>query len=172
MNRDPDAIQWYERAMSLLQSGCARELESLERELDVFPLGEDPYFGRRWIINAIDCGCMESIRWILSRGVELGFRDEEGYTPILSALERDREERLEILELLLRTGAPVNRKGVNDWTPAHMAAARDDVDALRVLVLHGADLSIRTEIDDYATPLEEARHLGKLNAVRYLEGAV
>ena len=62
----------------------------------------------------------------------------------------------------------VNLKGVNDWTPAHMAAARDDVDALRVLVAHGADLSIRTEIDDYATPLEEARNLGKLNALRYL----
>ena len=51
-----------------------------------------------------------------------------------------------------------------------MAAARDDVDALRLLVAYGADLSIRTEIDNYATPLEEARVLGKRNAVAYLEG--
>ena len=123
-------------------------------------------------INAIDVGSTESIRWMLSRGVELSFRDAEGYTPILSALERQHEDRLEVLKLLLQAGAPVNLKGFNDWTPAHMAAARDDVDALRVLVPHGADLSIRTEIDDYATPLEEARNLGKLNAVRFLEGAV
>ena len=62
-----------------------------------------------------------------------------------------------------------NIKGLNDWTPAHLAAARDDAEALRMLVRHGADLSIRTESDEYATPLEEARHLGKPNAVRYLE---
>src|SRR5206468_2622246 len=48
-------------------------------------------------------------------------------------------------------------------------AASDDVVALRVLVAHGADLSIRTAIDDFATPLEEARILGKLAAVEYLE---
>lgn len=53
-----------------------------------------------------------------------------------------------------------------------MAAARDDVDALRLLVAHGAGLSIRTEIDDYATPLEEARSLGKLDALSYLESVV
>jgi len=39
-------------------------------------------------------------------------------------------------------------------------------------VRYGADLTIRTEIDDYATPLEEARNLGKLEAVKYLEGVV
>ena len=53
-----------------------------------------------------------------------------------------------------------------------MAAARDDVEALRILVRYGADLSIRTDIDDYATPLEEARNLGKVNAATYLESVV
>jgi ankyrin repeat protein len=66
----------------------------------------------------------------------------------------------------------VNRKGINDWTPAHMAAARDDVEALRLLVRYGADLTIRTDIDDYSTPLEEARSMGKLNAASYLESVV
>jgi ankyrin repeat protein len=53
-----------------------------------------------------------------------------------------------------------------------MAAAKDDVEALHILVSHGADLTIRTTIDDYATPLEEARSLGKEKAVSYLEAAV
>ncbi len=53
-----------------------------------------------------------------------------------------------------------------------MAAARGDVDALRALVAHGADPSIRTQIDDYATPLEEARNLGRVNAVRFLEASL
>lgn len=172
MFRDRESIRQYERCLAVLKSGSVPEFEALEEELEGFPGGVDPYVGRRWIVNAIDVGSAESIRWMLSRGVELSFRDQEGYTPLLAAVERGQEDRLEVLELLLRAGAPVNLKGVNDWTPAHMAAARDDVAALRVLVAHGADLSIRTEIDDYATPLDEARSLGKLNAVRYLEGAV
>lgn len=110
---------------------------------------------------------------MLQKGVDLTFRDEEGYTPLHAAIERsDSGDRLEILKLLLQAGAPINLKGINDWTPAHMAAARDDVDALKILVQFGADLSLRTEIDDYATPLEEARNLGKMNAVRYLESVV
>jgi ankyrin repeat protein len=53
-----------------------------------------------------------------------------------------------------------------------MAAARDDVEALRLLVQYGADLNIRTDVDDYSTPLEEARSLGKRNAASYLESVV
>ncbi len=171
MKRDREAMRQYERAMSALQSGSPDALEHLQQEFDGFPDGVDAYIGRRWIINAIDSGSLASIRWILNRGVDLNFRDEEGYTPIHSAIEREAGDKVEVLTLLLRAGAPVNLKGINDWTPAHMAAARDDVASLRVLVQHGADLSIRTEIDDYATPLEEARNLGSLNAVRFLEGA-
>ena len=74
-----------------------------------------------------------------------------------------------MLELLLTAGAAINLKGVNDWTPAHMGASLDGVEALRILVRHGADLAIRTDIDDYATPPEEARNLGTLKAAQYLE---
>jgi len=112
---------------------------------------------------------MSAIQWMLATGIDLSFRDEEGYTPLLSAIERRSDDRYEVLRLLLDAGAPVNRKGINDWTPAHMAAARDDVEALRLLVAHGADLTIRTEIDEYATPLEEARHLRRYRAVAFLE---
>jgi ankyrin repeat protein len=170
MKRDREAMTQYDRAMSALQLGSAASLEQLE-QFEGFPHGVDPYIGRRWIINAIDIGSLASIRWILERGVDLNFRDEEGYTPIHSVIDRARDDKIEVLTLLLEAGAPVDLKGINDWTPAHLAAARDDVESLRVLVKHGADLTIRTEIDDYATPLEEARNLGKLNAVRFLEGA-
>jgi len=55
-----------------------------------------------------------------------------------------------------------------------MAAARNDVTALKIFVKYGADLSIRTDIDDYATPLEEARILHNLKfncsyAIAFLE---
>jgi ankyrin repeat protein len=156
----------------VLKSGSVVDLEAEELRDPTFPRGADSYAGRRWIINAIDCGSMLSIKWMLQKGVDLDFRDDEGYTPLHAAIERSADDRLEVLALLLRADAPINLKGFNDWTPAHMAAAKDDVDALRMLVQHGADLSIRTEIDDYATPLEEARNLRKVKAVRFLESVV
>ena len=159
----------YLRALALLRSGTAADLDALARELEGFPDGDDPYMGSRWILHAIGAGSSEAVRWMVDRGVELDFLGLDGYTPVHSVLERARDDRLELLDFLLRAGAPVNRRGVNDWTPAHKAAASDDVAALRVLVAHGADLSIRTAIDDCATPLEEARNLGKLAAVKYLE---
>jgi ankyrin repeat protein len=159
----------YERALDVLKSGDHARLDDLALHLEGFPHGVDSFLRRRWIMSAIDAGSMASIRWMVARGVDLAFRDDEGYTPLLAAIESRWPDRGELLELLLNAGAPVNLKGVNDWTPAHMAAARDDVEALRVLVAHGADVSIRTNIDDYATPLEEARNLGKLRAAAFLE---
>ena len=159
----------YRRMMEIVETGTLEQLERLATEVPGFPDCADPFVERRWIINAIFSGSTMAIRWMLGKDVDLHFRDDEGFTPLHACIESAREDKHDVLELLIIAGAPLNLKGLNDWTPAHLAAARDDVEALRMLVRHGADLSIRTEIDEYATPLEEARHLGKLNAVRYLE---
>ena len=50
-----------------------------------------------------------------------------------------------------------------------MAAAINDVQAAKLLLKYEADPTARTRIDDYATPLEEARALGSHEVVRYLE---
>src|SRR5512138_224178 len=162
----------YRDILEVLSSGDIDAWEKLAQELQDFPEGVDGLVHRRWIINAIDSGSLACVRWMIKRGVELGFRDEEGYTPLHAAIESSKDNKYELLQLLLSADAPVNLKGINDWTPAHMAAARDDVKALRLLVQFGADLSIRTEIDEYATPLEEAQNLGKSNAAAYLETVV
>lgn len=166
----PNQRSDYDYVLGILAAGNQTEFAELEKLVDGFPNGVDDFIGRRWITNAIDCGSLASIKWLLSRGVELSFRDEEGYTVLHSALERAKPDRDEILRLLLQHGADVNAHGINDWTPAHMAAIREDIEALKLLIQFGADLSIRTRIDDYATPLEEARKLKKTNAVQFLEG--
>jgi uncharacterized protein len=166
------AMELYRHGLEVLESGDSAKLLALAGELDGFPHGDDPYVGRRWITNAVDVGSLSTVRWFLSQGVDLNFCSDEGYTPLHSAIDRSLSDKHEVLALLLAAGAPVNRKGTNDWTPAHLAAARDDVEALRLLVQYGADLNIRTDIDDYSTPLEEARSLGKRNAASYLESVV
>ncbi len=167
-----EALGGYRRGIAVLASGDVSQLEALAAELDGFPHGDDPYLGRRWITNAVGVGSKAAVQWLLGKAVDLDFRDDEGYTPLHTAIDRGLPDRYEVLEMLLEAGAPVNRKGINDWTPAHMAAARDDVGALRLLVRYRADLTIRTDIDDYATPLEEARNLGKTNAASYLASVV
>lgn len=160
----------YERIMGVLACGRHDELTNLSREVDGFPNGVDGFIDRLWITNAIDCGSKLAVEWMIGRGVDLNFRDEEGYTVLHSVLERHRDDKHEVLRALLEAGAPVNAFGVNGWTPAHMAAACEDIEALKLLIEHNADLTIRTNIDDYSTPLEEARLLGKEKSVRFLEG--
>jgi ankyrin repeat protein len=53
-----------------------------------------------------------------------------------------------------------------------MAAAKNDVAAVKLLLQYGADPTAKTRIDDYATPLEEARTLGANDAVKYLESII
>jgi ankyrin repeat protein len=159
----------YDYALDVLAHGDDSQLEELAQLVPEFPAGVDDFLGRRWIINAIDCGSLRSIEWILSRKVDLSFRDEEGYTVLHAAIDRRDGDRHECLRLLLEAGAPVNAHGINDWTPAHMAAVRDDVEVLKLLRAYGADFTIRTEIDNYATPLEEAKRSRKAAAVAYLQ---
>ena len=129
----------------------------------------DDYLGRAWIINAIDCGSLSAIAWMVFQGVALSFVDDEGYSPLLAAVERTQPDRDDVLDLLLRHGAASELHGINFWTAAHMAASRDDVQALRVLKKHRVNLH-QTRIDHTSsTPLEDARTLGCWSAVAFLE---
>ena len=154
----------------VMARGNPTELEELSQIVQSFPHGVDESFVRRqWITNAIDCSALATIRWILDQKVDLSFRNNEGYTVLHSAIDREGENKHEVLNLLLERGAPINAKGINGWTPAHMAAVRDDVTALKLLHKYKADFSIRMEIDAPNTPLEEARYFQRKAAVAYLE---
>ena len=52
------------------------------------------------------------------------------------------------MKLLLDDGVRLNKQGINDWTPLHLAAARDDVEASKLLIEQGASTSIRTRINN------------------------
>ena len=162
----------YQYLMDLLASGDIEKLEEATLMIDDFPNGKDNFLHRDWITNSIDCGSLNSVKWVLEKGVSLEFRDQEGLTPLLSAIDRDLSDKYEILELLIKYGAPINKKGWNDWTPLHQAAVREDIEALEILVKNDADLNIKTTIDDYATPLEEAKIMNCQKSVEFLQNVV
>lgn len=135
------------------------EFESLIKYaelIDDFPNGKDHFIHRHWITNAIDCGNLKIVEWMIQNEAPLVFEDDEGYSVLHSAIEREGEDKYQIMQLLIDNGADVNAKGINGWTPAHMAAVRNDLKALMLLKKNDADFTIRTEIDDYATPYQEA----------------
>lgn len=147
----------YARIMEPVISGDIPSLELLAESVDGFPAGQDPWLNRHWITNAIDCGSASAVRWMLERNAPVVFRDSEGYTVLHSAIEREEDDKYEVMSMLIEFGADVNAHGTQDWTPSHMAAVRNDLQALRLLHQAGGDFSIRTRIDMHATVLEEAR---------------
>jgi len=144
------------------------KLELLSETVKGFPHGKDKFVERYWITNAIDCGSIETVKWMLTKGVELKFRDDEGYTPLHSSIQRDLPNKYEVFEALIKAGADINAHGPNDYTPLHLAAVNNDQKAMKLLLKAGADKTIRTRIDDRATPEEEARILGRNEAANFL----
>jgi ankyrin repeat protein len=108
------------------------------------------------------------IRALLEIGAEPNPGSHAGFPPIIAALSCSRSQPgsparpdvPEILRLLLAFGADPNQRGINDYTPLHMAVAERNSEAVRLLLDAGADPRLRTRIDDCETPREMALNAG------------
>ena len=108
------------------------------------------------------------VRTLLELGADPNYSDHAGFPSLIATLSTDRTDMGEIIELLLSFGADIQQRGINNHTPLHYAATANDVAAIELLLKHGADPNARTNIDDYATPIEEAEFLGRKEAVQAL----
>lgn len=162
-----DAVEIERRLMA----GDLAGLDEVAAILDGFPhIKDNMPSGRWWVRNAVDVGTISTIEWMIAKGVDLNVEDGEGGTPLNACLDRPRADRHVALSLLIAAGADVNLKGFNDWTPLHLAAVRDDKEAMQILLDAGADRTRRTVIDNYATPAEEARILGHTDSADFIDG--
>jgi ankyrin repeat protein len=115
------------------------------------------------------------IRTLLEMGADVNPSDHAGFPPLIAALSCShprsgspgRADVGDIVGLLLSFGANPNQRGINDYTPLHMAVAERNAAAVRILLAGGADPSLRTRIDDCETPLEMAERakLGEIAAL-------
>jgi ankyrin repeat protein len=108
------------------------------------------------------------IRTLLEIGANPNPSDHAGFPPLIAALSCSqpsagapaRPEVIDILGLLLSFGADPNQRGINDYTPLHMAVAERNAAAVKLLLEAGANPRLRTRIDDCETPREMAERAG------------
>jgi hypothetical protein len=111
------------------------------------------------------------IEELILAGSNVDFEDDAGFPALIATLSTTRPDRLDILRLLIRYGADLARRGINDWTPLHWAASTGDLPAIRILLEAGADPLLRTRIDDLATPAGEAERSGFMECAALLREA-
>jgi ankyrin repeat protein len=91
------------------------------------------------------------VRELLHRGASVDARDEDGRTPLISAVLGG---SVGLLGLLLESGADINARDREGWTALHFAAQEHEVEIARILVARGAD--VNAQDDDGASVLWRA----------------
>ena len=164
---DPSYKDMHDICAALVE-GDLDQLEFAAQVVDSFPYGKDGFHGTHWIVHAVCSGNLKSVLWMIEKQVATRVASEDGFPPLIACIDVDSEDRYEILAALIAAGADVNARGVNGWTPLHLAAIRDDERAMHMLLIAGADPSIRTNCDDTATAAEEARNLGHQASAEFI----
>ena len=119
------------------------------------------------------------IETLLELGANPNPENHAGFPPLIAALScsnehpgaKPRHDVTEILDLLLRRGADPHLRGLNDYTPLHMAVAERNGRAVELLLRNGADPTLRTRIDDLETPKEMAEAVGLTEIAEMLGNA-
>ena len=80
------------------------------------------------------------IELLIAKGADVNAKDNEGTTPLHTAITLDSKDSKEIAELLLAKGADINAKDNDGYTPLHRAAAMGYTgkeEMVELLKLHG-----------------------------------
>lgn len=147
------------------------DLEALRAAVDdpaVIPNGQMPLTIGSCLVYAIYHSPFAFIRTLLELGADPNAPVDDGFPPLIAALATGRDQpgatkRTDVenvIQLLLAFGADPNQRGINDYTPLHMAVAERNPLALQRLLEGGADPDLRTRIDDGETPGEMAAAAG------------
>lgn len=121
---------------------------------------------------AIRCGPPAFVAALIAAGADPRAPAEDGFPPLFQAIDAPREDRHAVFAVLLERGADPEQRGLNDGTALHHAVARRDLEAVRLLLAHGADVAARTRIDDLSTPLEDAEAAGFAEAAAAMRAAI
>ena len=171
MRSDAERCAEYETFKKIDAAFRAGDLAALRAAVDYpasVPNGPMPLAIGRCLEYAIYHSPLPFIRTLLEIGADPNPADHAGFPPLIAALSCSRpqsgapprQDVADIIELLLAFGADPNQRGVNDYTPLHMAVSERNLQAVALLLQAGADPCLRTRIDDCETPREMAEKAG------------
>jgi ankyrin repeat protein len=112
------------------------------------------------------------IAQLIGLGADPNYQNHAGFPSLVAALSTERSDKLQVLKLLIDSGADVGQRGVNDWTPLHYAVTRRDAEAVKLLLASGADPALKTRIDEYTSALEDAEAAGFSVAAELMRDAL
>jgi ankyrin repeat protein len=128
------------------------------------------------LVYAIYHSPLPFVRTLLEIGADPNSPVDDGFPPLIAALSCShprpgspgRSDTLDIVKLLLMFDTDPNQRGINDYTPLHMAVSERHLPTIEVLLKAGADPRLRTRIDDLETPREMAERAGLVEIAKLL----
>ena len=171
MKSDTDRCAEYEKFKKIDAAFRAGDLAALRAAVDdpaMVPNGSMPLTIGSCLEYAIYHSPLPFIHTLLEIGADPNPADNAGFPPLIAALSCSRprpgspgrSDVLEILKLLLAFKSDPNQRGINDYTPLHMAVSEHNPRAVELLLQSSADPRLRTRIDDCETPREMAEKSG------------
>jgi uncharacterized protein len=179
MKSDAERCAEYERFKRIDAAFRAGDLVALRAAVDdpdIVPNGPMPLAIGPCLEYAIYHSPLSFIRNLLEIGANPNPTDHAGFPPLIAALScvrphpgaPARPDVADIIKLLLSFGADPNQRGLNDYTPLHMAVGEQNLPAVELLIAAGADPRLRTRIDDCETPREMAEKMGRSDMAELL----
>ena len=158
----------FERIDGAFRKGDLDALRAAVGDPGLIPNGRMPDTIGPCLTYAVYLSPLGFIRTLLELGADPNAPIDDGFPPLIAALTCTREvpgktrrtDVDDVLRLLLSFGADPNQRGINDYTPLHMAVAERNPLAVQILLDNGADPELRTRIDEYETPADMARNAG------------
>jgi uncharacterized protein len=157
-----------QRIDEAFQKGDLEALRAAVNDAGVVPNGRMPETVGSCLVYAIYHSPLAFIRTLLEIGADPNAPVDDGFPPLIAALSCmhkvpgaiPRLDVDEVIRLLLSFGTDPNQRGINDYTPLHMAVAQRNALAVQILLDGGSDPELRTRIDECVTPLEMAQTAG------------
>lgn len=171
MSVDVERCREYEQFRKIDAAFRAGDLAALRAAVDdpaSVPNGSMPLTIGNCLEYAIYHSPLPFIATLLEIGADPNPADHAGFPPLLAALSCSRPQPgspgradvPKILELLLTFKSDPDQRGINDYTPLHMAVGERNLEAVELLLRFDADPLMRTRIDDCETPREMAEMAG------------
>jgi ankyrin repeat protein len=169
----------FEKLDAAFREGDMAALRAAVADPEAIPNGPMPLSVGPCLEYAIYHSPLAFIRELLEIGADPNLDDQSGFPSMIAALSchqiaggsKQRTDVAEMITLLIAFGADPHQRGINDYTPLHMAASVNHPEAARILLEAGADPLLRTRIDEYETARELAEKAGHREIAAMLEQA-